>query len=142
MKQFIELAESIVEKYCLEMEVDKNLLSQNYISKKRRVTDNGLSLAFIRQSLAHFLYKRLPLNAATVGKIVGYKDHSMVSLYSRIVENHFEVDDYAFMPYYHKLVEIADPMVESVNFERISAYHWRSVDKKVLKIRSRKEFFV
>ena len=142
MKQFIELAESIVEKYCLEMEVDKNLLSQNYISKKKRVTDNGLSLAFIRQSLAHFLYKRLPLNAATVGKIVGYRDHSMVSLYSRIVENHFEVDDYAFMPYYHKLVEIADPMVESVNFERISAYHWRSVDKKVLKIRSRKEFFV
>jgi hypothetical protein len=58
------------------------------------------------------------------------------------VENHFEVDDYAFMPYYHKLVEIADPMVEPVNFERISAYHWRSVDKKVLKIRSRKEFFV
>lgn len=142
MKQFIELAESIVDKYCLEMGVDKNLLSQNYISKKRRVTNNGLSLAFIRQSLAHFLYKRLPLNAATVGKIVGYKDHSMVSLYSRIVENHFEVDDYAFMPYYHKLVEIADPMVEKVNFERISAYHWRSVDKKVLKIRSRKEFFV
>ena len=118
------------------------MLSQNFISKKRRVTDSGLSLAFIRQSLANFIYKRLPLNAATVGKIVGYRDHSMVSLYSRIVENHFEVDDYAFMPYYHKLVEIADPMVESVNFERISAYHWRSVDKKVLKIRSRKEFFV
>lgn len=142
MKNYIDLADQVVEKYCLEMGVDKSLLSQNYIKKKKRVADNGLSLAFIRQSLAHFLYKRLPLNAATVGKIVGYKDHSMVSLYSRIVENHFEVDDYAFMPYYHKLVEIADPMVESVNFERISAYHWRSVDKKVLKIRSRKEFFV
>jgi hypothetical protein len=65
-----------------------------------------------------------------------------VSLYSRIVENHFEVQDPYFMPYYNKLVEIADPMVESVNFERVSAYYWRSVDKKVIKIRSRKEFFV
>ena len=95
MTQYIEIAESGVDRYCIEMGVDTSLLSQNYIKKKKRVTDNGLSLAFIRQSLAHFLYKRLPLNAATVGKIVGYKDHSMVSLYSRIVENHFEVDDYA-----------------------------------------------
>ena len=142
MKEFIDLADLVVEKYCLEMGVDRSALSKNRFSKKRRRCENGLSLSFIRQSLVHYLYKRLPLNAATVGQLCGYSDHSMCSLYSRIVENHFEVDDPYFMPYYHKLVEIADPMVESVNFERISAYHWRSVDKKVLKIRSRKEFFV
>ena len=142
MKQFTDLADLVVEKYCLEMGVDRDVLSKNRFSKKRRRTDNGISLSFIRQSLAHYLYKRLPLNAATVGQLVGYSDHSMVSLYSRIVENHFEVDDPYFMPYYQKLVAIADPMVESVNFERISAYYWRSVDKKVLKIRSKKEFFV
>jgi hypothetical protein len=142
MKQFYDLADQVVKKYCEEMGVEREKLSKNRFSKKRRRCENGLSLSFIRQSLAHYLYKRLPLNAVTVGHLCGYSDHSMVSLYSRIVENHFEVDDPYFMPYYHKLVEIADPMVEKVNFERISAYHWRSVDKKVLKIRSRKEFFV
>ena len=138
----MDLADLVVEKYCLEMGVDRAVLSKNRFSKKRRRAENGISLAFIRQSLAHYLYKRLPLNAATVGQLCGYSDHSMVSLYSRIVENHFEVDDPYFMPYYQKLVAIADPMVESVNFERISAYYWRSVDKKILKIRSRKEFSV
>lgn len=142
MKQFTDLADLVVEKYCIEMGIDRAILSKNRFSKKRRRTENGICLSFIRQSLAHYLYKRLPLNASTVGQLVGYSDHSMVSLYSRIVENHFQVEDPYFMPYYHKLVEIADPMVQSVNFERISAYYWRSVDKKVLKIRSKREFFV
>lgn len=142
MKQFYDLADQVVKKYCEEMGVEREKLSKNRFSKKRRRCENGVSLSFIRQSLAHYLYKRLPLNAATVGQLCGYSDHSMVSLYSRIVENHFEVDDPYFMPYYHKLVEIANPMVANVGFERVSSYWFRSVDKKVVKIRSTREFSV
>lgn len=124
------------------MGVNRADLSKNRTKKRKRVDEKGTSLSFIRQSLAHYLYKRLPLNARTVGEIVGYSDHSMVSLYSRIVEDHFEVNDRYFMPYYDKLVEIAEPMVNSVNFERITAYYWKSVDKKLVKIRSTREFSV
>jgi len=142
MREYIDLGNLVVEKYCIEMGVDRKVLYANRYTKKRRRLDNGVSLSFIRQSLAHFLYKRLPLNAKTVGELVGYSDHSMVSLYSRIVEDHFEVNDRIFMPYYEKLVEIALPMVESVNFERVTAYYWKSVDKKLQKIRSTREFSV
>lgn len=139
MKQYIDLADQVVAKYCIEMGVERDALSKNRFSKKRRRAENGISLSFIRQSLAHYLYKRLPLNASTVGQLVGYSDHSMVSLYSRIVENHFEINDFRFMPYYNALTKIADPMVFDVNFERVNAYWWRSVDKKVIKIRSTRE---
>ena len=145
MKQYIDLADQVIDKYCLEMGVKRNTLSQNRFtktpgSKKLRRAENGISLSFMRQSLAHYLYKWLPLETRIVGKLVGYADHSMVSLYSRIVENHFEVNDPYFMPYYTTLTKVADPMVANVGFERVSAYWFRSVDKKVVKIRSVRKF--
>ena len=105
-----------------------NIPNKTRGQKLAKVDNKGKSLSFIRQSLAHFLYKRLPVNTAELGKLIGYADHSMVSLYSRIVENHIEIQDPYFMPYYNRLVELATPMVDPVNFERVNAYHWRSVE--------------
>jgi len=142
MTSIVDKANQIIDLYCEAMNVPRQSLSKLQYKKLARVDKNGTSLAFIRQSLAHLLYKRLPLNAAELGKLIGYSDHSMVSLYSRIVENHIEIQDPYFMPYYQKLAEIAEPIVSEVNFERISAYYWRSVDKKVQKIRSIRDFSV
>ena len=142
MTQIIDIANKVIDTYCADMGVDRKWLSKKRGQKLAKVDNKGKSLSFIRQSLAHFLYKRLPVNTAELGKLIGYADHSMVSLYSRIVENHIEIQDPYFMPYYNRLVEIATPMVDPVNFERVNAYHWRSVDKKVLKIRSVREFSV
>lgn len=140
MTNITQKANQVINTFCKSMEVDRKDLGKLHLKKLARVDRKGTSLSFIRQALAHYLYKRLPLNAAELGKLIGYADHSMVSLYSRIVENHLEIKDPYFMPYYQKLVELADPIVEDVNFIRINPYYWRSVDKKVLKIRSVREF--
>lgn len=140
MTEIVNKANQVIDLYCLEMNVDRANLSKLQRKKLARVDQNGTSLSFIRQSLAHYLYKRLPLNAAELGKLIGYSDHSMVSLYSRIVEDHLQVQDRIFLPYYEKLVQLADPIVADVNFHRINASCWRTVDKKVHKIRSSREF--
>lgn len=142
MKIYIELANKVVDEYCREMGVDRQLLYKNKYKKKMRRDENGINLAFIRQSLAYYIYKRLPLTARNVGLIVGYTEHSMVSYYSRIIENHFEVQDPYFLPYYQQLEKVADPIVGEINFERVSAYWWKQVDKKSYKIRSTKQFSV
>lgn len=142
MTNIVELANKVIDTYCAEMNVDRKSLSMVQNKKLARVDKNGVSLAFIRQSLAHFLYKRLPIPAKELGLLIGYSDHSMVSLYSRIVENHIEINDQYFMPYYERLVQIAEPIVADLDFERISTYFFRSVNKKFLKIRSVREFSV
>ena len=139
MTEIIDIANKVIDTYCADMGVPREKLSENKTKKKAR-KHNHINLSFMRQSLGHYLYKRLPLMATEIGQLIGYADHCMVSLYSRIVENHIEIDDKVFMPYYFRLVELADPIVQDVNFERTSAWFWRSVDKKVLKIRSVRDF--
>lgn len=140
MTLIIDKANQVIDLYCETMNVERQALSKVYFKKLARVDKNGTNLSFIRQSLAHYLYKRLPLNAGELGKMIGYSDHSMVSLYSRIVESHMEIHDPYFMPYYEKLVELADPIVKDIDFLRINPYYWRSVDKKVQRIRSIRDF--
>lgn len=142
MTNIVEIANKVIDTYCVEMNVDRKDLSMIQYKKLARVDKNGVSLAFIRQSLAHFLYKRLPIPAKELGKLIGYSDHSMVSLYSRIVESHIEINDQYFMPYYERLLQIAEPMVEGMDFVRVSTYFYKSVDKKVQRIRSVREFSV
>lgn len=142
MTNITEKANQIIDLYCKEMNVDRNNLYKNKHKKLLRIDQNGTSLSFIRQSLAHYLYKRLPINGGELGKMIGYSDHSMVSLYSRIVQNHLEIQDPYFVPYYEKLVKLADPLVQDVDFVRVSAYYYRSVDKKLNNIRQIHTFSV
>jgi hypothetical protein len=69
--------------------------------------------------------------------MIGYSDHSSVVLYSKIVEDHFEIKDPYFIPYYDKLVEVATPLMKDVEFDRNDIWkvrYQRSVDKRVGKL--------
>lgn len=142
MTEIIEIANKVIDAYCADMKVDRQMLAKKKGVKLAKVDDKGKNLSFIRQSLGYFLYKRLPIKTLELGKLIGYSDHSTVSLYSRIVESHIEIQDPYFMPYYNRLVDLASPIVEPVNFERITTYFYCSVDKKVRKIRSVRNFSV
>lgn len=143
MIQYIKPAKAIIEKYCETMEVPVEILLRRDRNKKSKYgtrcyrKHGTISLSFMRQSLGHYLYKNLPLTTTQIGQMIGYSDHSSVVLYSKIVEDHFEIKDPYFIPYYDKLVEVADPLMVGVEFDRESAWKHRykkSVDKRVGKL--------
>lgn len=135
MKDYIDLANDVIDRYCAAMDLPREILGQKKTTKKVR-RYKSTNVAFMRQSLGHYLYQKLPLYALDVGRLVGYSDHSMVSLYSRIVEIHFETNDPSFIPYYRKLEQIADPLVKHLGFRRMGAYHFfKSEDKRLNNIK-------
>jgi hypothetical protein len=143
MIQYIKTANAIIEKYCETMEVPVSILLKR---TKRTGTKYGtrcfrvyktVSLSFMRQSLGYYLYKNLPLSTSQIGKMIGYSDHSSVVLYSKIVEDHFQIKDPYFLPYYDKLVEVAQPLIKDVKFDRNDIWkvrYQKSVDKRVGKL--------
>ena len=143
MIQYIKTANAIIEKYCETMEVPVSILLKRtkgtgtkYGTRCFRVYKT-VSLSFMRQSLGYYLYKNLPLTTSQIGKMIGYSDHSSVVLYSKIVEDHFQVKDPYFIPYYDKLVEVATPIMKGVEFDRNDIWkvrYQKSVDKRVGKL--------
>jgi hypothetical protein len=143
MIQYIKTANAIIENYCQTMEVPVKVLLRRDRNKKSKYGTRcyrkygTISLSFMRQSLGYYLYKNLPLTTTQIGQMIGYSDHSSVVLYSKIVEDHFDVKDPYFVPYYDKLVEVADPLMKDVVFDRNDIWkvrYQKSVDKRVGKL--------
>lgn len=137
-----EIANEIINLYCNDFGIDKSELFSKHNKKLSRVNKDGVNLAFIRQSLAHFLYKKVPLTVTEIGRMIGYSDHSTVCLNSRMVDNHIEIQDPYFMPYYNRLINIATPLVNQFNYERVNAHWLKYVDKKLDKFRTVQKNFV
>jgi hypothetical protein len=143
MIQYIKTAKAIIEKYCETMEVPVEILLRRSKNNKGRYGTRcsrvykTISLSFMRQCLGYYLYKNLPLTTTQIGQMIGYSDHSSVVLYSKIVEDHFQIKDPYFIPYYDKLVEVATPLMKDVEFDRNDIWkvrYQRSVDKRVGKL--------
>ena len=142
MTEIIDIANEIIEKYCNDMGVERAELSKKCGTKLSKVAPNKVSTSFMRQSLAYFLYHRLPLKATEVGRMIGYADHTTVCLNARLVADHIEINDEYFLPYLDRLKAIAEPLVEHLKFERVSAYWFRNVENNIPKIRSVRSFSV
>ena len=143
MTEVYNIANEIIEKYCQDMGVDRSELSKKCGTKLAKVSKNGVSTAFMRQALAYFIYHRLPIKATEVGRMIGYSDHTTVCLNARLVADHIQINDLYFLPYLHRLEAIANPLVEHINFERISAYWYKvNVENNMPKIRSVRSFSV
>lgn len=140
MTEILDIANKIIDLYCADMGIERKDLSRRNGPKLSKVSPNGISTAFMRQSLAYFLYHRLPLKATEVGKIIGYKDHTTVCLNARLVADHIEINDQYFLPYLDRLEAIAKPLVSHIHFERVSAYWYRNVENNSPKIRSVRSF--
>ncbi len=64
-------------------------------------SDNELvRLAEIRMALSYFLYMHCPLRLTEIAPLVGYKDHSTMSIYRKRIEFYIQTEDPKFFPYY------------------------------------------
>jgi hypothetical protein len=86
-------------------------------------SDNELvRLAEIRMALSYFLYMHCPLRLTEIAPLVGYKDHSTMSIYRKRIEFYIQTEDQKFFPYYLKVIDIASDLGISMKLKRILSY--------------------
>lgn len=113
-EQAYELIESICNYYGITNE-------QLRTESKIAINKNGelIRLSEIRMALAYFLFKYCPLRLTEIALLVGYKKHSTISTYRKVVERYIDMEDPHFFPYYIKTIDLASDLNISMRLERI-----------------------
>jgi chromosomal replication initiation ATPase DnaA len=87
-------------------------------------TEDGkkVRVAEIRMALSYFIYKYLPMKLVEIVPLVGYADHSTMSIYRKRIEHYIQTEDIKFYPYYLKVIDLASEIGISMKLERVLSY--------------------
>lgn len=113
-EQGLALIKSVCNHYGI---TDEQLRTESKVAINQR--GELIRLSEIRMALSYFLFKYCPLRLTEIAPLVGYKKHSTISGYRRVVERYIDMEDPHFFPYYIKTIDLASDLDISMRLERI-----------------------
>lgn len=119
-----EQAFDLVNKTCEYYKIELTQLQRNHKSSTHKICVNKegqiVRLSEIRMALSYFLYKYCPITLTEITPLVGYKDHTTMSSYRKVIEHYIRMEDINFFPYYLKIIDLASDCGIRMDVERIS----------------------
>jgi chromosomal replication initiation ATPase DnaA len=120
--QAIELINKTCEFYNISIERLQKGKRKNHCKVIKDLNGKKVRLSEIRMALSYFIYKYCPLKLVEVAPLVGYSDHSTMSIYRHKIEYYINTEDPQFYPYYLKVIDIASELGITMKYERILSY--------------------
>jgi len=120
--QAIQLIDKVCEHYKINHEQMTAMSKSNHFKICKNLDGQLVRLAEIRMALSYFLYMHCPLKLTQIAPLVGYKDHSTMSIYRKRIEFYIETEDSKFYPYYLKVIDLASDLGISMKLKRILSY--------------------
>ena len=120
--QAIQLINKTCEFYNITSEQLQKGRKKNSFKVIKDVNGKKVKVAEIRMALSYFIYKYLPLKLVEIVPLVGYSDHSTMSIYRHKIEFYIETEDKKFFPYYLKVIDIASDLGITMKYERVLSY--------------------
>jgi len=120
--QAIQLIDKVCEHYKINHEQMTAMSKSNHFKICKNSDGQLVRLAEIRMALSYFLYMHCPLKLTQIAPLVGYKDHSTMSIYRKRIEFYIQTEDPKFFPYYLKVIDIASELNISMKLKRILSY--------------------
>jgi chromosomal replication initiation ATPase DnaA len=120
--QAIQLIDKVCQFYKIKHEQMTAMSKSNHFKICKNSDGQLVRLAEIRMALSYFLYMHCPLKLTQIAPLVGYKDHSTMSIYRKRIEFYIETEDAQFYPYYLKVIDLASDLGISMKLKRILSY--------------------
>ncbi len=120
--QAIQLIDKVCEHYKITHNQMTAMSKTNHFKICKNSDNELVRLAEIRMALSYFLYMHCPLRLTEIAPLVGYKDHSTMSIYRKRIEFYIETEDSKFYPYYLKVIDLASDLGISMKLKRILSY--------------------
>ena len=120
--QAIQLIDKVCEHYKINHKQMTAMSKSNHFKICKNSDGQLVRLAEIRMALSYFLYMHSPLKLTQIAPLVGYKDHSTMSIYRKRIEFYIETEDSKFYPYYLKVIDLASDLGISMKLKRILSY--------------------
>jgi chromosomal replication initiation ATPase DnaA len=121
-EQAIQLIENTCQHYKIQHSQMTAMSKTNHFKVCKNSEGKLVRLADIRMALSYFLYMYCPLRLTEIAPLVGYKDHSTMSIYRKKIEYYIETEDEIFYPYYLKIIDLASDIGISMKMKRILSY--------------------
>ena len=121
-EQAIQLVQAVCNYYGITLAQLQEVKRKNHF--KITYNDKGelVRLSEIRMALSYFIYRHCPLKLVEIAPMVGYKDHSTMSIYRKKIDFYIETEDPKFFPYYLKVIDIASELGISMKLTRVKSY--------------------
>ncbi len=120
--QAIQLIDKVCEHYKITHNQMTAMSKTNHFKICKNSDNELVRLAEIRMALSYFLYMHCPLRLTEIAPLVGYKDHSTMSIYRKRIEFYIETEDSKFYPYYLKVIDLASDLEISMRMTRVRSY--------------------
>jgi chromosomal replication initiation ATPase DnaA len=121
-EQAIDLVKAVCDHYKITHNQMTAMSKTNHFKICKNSDNELVRLAEIRMALSYFLYMHCPLRLTEIAPLVGYKDHSTMSIYRKRIEFYIQTEDQKFFPYYLKVIDIASDLGISMKLKRILSY--------------------
>lgn len=123
----LEQAQQLIESTCAYYKIDHSqmtaLSGKNHYKVCYNKDGDLVRLAEVRMALSYFLYMHCPLKLVQIAPLVGYADHSTMSIYRKRIEHYITTEDPKFFPYYLKIIDLASDLNISMRLNRVCNKH-------------------
>jgi chromosomal replication initiation ATPase DnaA len=121
-EQAIDLVKAVCDHYRITLEQLQEVKRINHWKVTYNDYGELVRLSEIRMALSYFIYRHCPLKLVEIAPMVGYKDHSTMSIYRKRIEFYIQTEDPKFFPYYLKVIDIASDLGISMRLTRVRSY--------------------
>ena len=123
----LDQAQQLIKKTCEHYKIEHSQMTamsgKNHFKVCLNKDGKLVRLAEVRMALSYFLYMYCPLKLVQIAPLVGYADHSTMSIYRKRIEHYIETEDPRFYPYYLTIIDLASDLGISMKLTRILNKH-------------------
>lgn len=114
MNNIREEIKEIVSEYCRFFGVKRSdLFRSSGVGRVKKI--KGTNLSMIRITLGHYIQCKYPLSMSDIAYMIGYSDHSSMSVYKKKIAQFIETEDRIFNGYYEILEAVAAKIIRKRN---------------------------
>ena len=123
----LDQAWKLIEKTCEHYKIEHSQMTamsgKNHFKVCLNKDGELVRLAEVRMALSYFLYMYCPLKLVQIAPLVGYADHSTMSIYRKKIEHYIKTEDPRFYPYYLTIIDLASDLGISMKLTRVLNKH-------------------
>jgi chromosomal replication initiation ATPase DnaA len=121
-EQAIKLVDEVCNYYGITLDQLQEVKKRNHWKIGKNKHGEQVRLSEIRMALSYFIYQHCPLKLVEIAPLVGYKDHSTMSIYRTKIDHYIKTEDPKFYPYYLKVIDLASDLGISMKLSRVKSH--------------------
>jgi chromosomal replication initiation ATPase DnaA len=121
-EQAIKLVDEVCNYYGITLDQLQEVKRRNHWKIAKNKHGEQVRLSEIRMSLSYFIYQHCPMKLVEIAPLVGYKDHSTMSIYRTKIDHYIKTEDPKFYPYYLKVIDLASDLGISMKLSRVKSH--------------------